>query len=261
MKPSVSKINTIIIDDDPFAIKTLVNMLSDFEEIRIIDTATTYPAAKKTILDNQPDLLFLDIEMPNKTGFELLTEIQVDIEKPLGVVFCTGYEKYTIQALRESAIDYLLKPVSKEELRAALNRFRMKNKNDERNAVRYLAETINDDIITLPTSTGIKFLKRNEIVLVKYQREKGWTKSYWYVLLYNEEILRLRSGVNAITIMQLFGEKHFLHINQSAIVNLSYLNTIEIKTRQCILLPPFDRYHFCVSRNCMTHIRERFDAL
>ncbi|MFC0877228.1 LytR/AlgR family response regulator transcription factor [Saccharicrinis sp. FJH2] len=261
MKPSLSKINTIIIDDDPLAIKTLTQMLSDFNEIRIVDTATTYPAAKKVILDNQPDLLFLDIEMPNKTGFELLMDIQPGIEKPVSIVFCTAYEKYTIQALRESAIDYLLKPVSKDELSAAVNRFKQKNKNDERNAVRHLAETINDDIITLPTSTGIKFLKRNEIVLVKYQREKGWTKSYWYVRLFNEEIMRLRSGMNAATIMQLFGEKHFLRVNQSAIVNLNYLNTIEIKTRQCVLLPPFDTYHLCVSRNCMTHIRERFDSL
>ena len=106
------EITVIIIDDDLGSIQKLQNDLLAFSEIRILDTATTAELGKRHILKYQPDLVFLDVELPDMSGFDLLDDIRDDILPNLRVVFYTVYDKYILDALRASAFDYLLKPNS-----------------------------------------------------------------------------------------------------------------------------------------------------
>ena len=104
------EITVIIIDDDLGSIQKLQNDLLAFSEVRILDTATTAELGKRHILKYQPDLVFLDVELPDMSGFDLLDDIRDDILPNLRVVFYTVYDKYILDALRASAFDYLLKP-------------------------------------------------------------------------------------------------------------------------------------------------------
>ena len=256
-----NRISTIIVDDDQHAINVLQSYLAEIKDVEVVATASAYLKAKKVIIEHNPDLVFMDVEMPCKNGFELLHEVKGKTEKSFQTIFCTAYEKYTIQALRESALDFLLKPVTLDELKGAIDRFRIKQVTTKDVATDSLSLLIASEIITLPTATGIRFIKKNEIVFVTHEREKGWSKSLWYVALFNGENVRLRSGMTAQNLMVLLGNSGFVQISQSAIVNLNYINTIEVKTRQCLLLPPFANTKLCVSRSFMNEIRSRFECI
>ena len=254
-----TKIRTIIIDDDPNAIESLQQALMAFDQVQIIETASSVTKATKIILGLRPDLVFLDVEMPQKNGFELLRDLQSKIEKPFETIFCTAYEKYTLQALRESALDFILKPVTHEEIKNALDRFTQrinKTQNTVREKPRLL---LSADNIALPTLTGIRFAKKGDIILITHEKEKGWAKSFWYVTFFNGEKIRLKAGINSVYILDALGEADFLQINQSTIVNCNFIKSIETKLRKCVLIPPYEHINLCVSRGFMEEIRNKID--
>ncbi|RYG44110.1 MAG: response regulator, partial [Chitinophagaceae bacterium] len=98
----------ILVDDEPDGIRTLQKMLATYcPQVDVIDVCSNAESAKKLIEARKPDVIFLDIQMPGKTGLDLLSEIAAnDFE----VVFVTAYNEYMLQALQFSAADYLLKP-------------------------------------------------------------------------------------------------------------------------------------------------------
>ena len=99
-------IRTIIIDDERLARTELKKLLQDFPEIEIIDEAGNASSAIEKINYHQPDLIFLDIQMPGKTGFDMLAELET---VPV-VIFTTAYDEYAFRAFEVNALDYLLKP-------------------------------------------------------------------------------------------------------------------------------------------------------
>ncbi|MCX8473845.1 MAG: response regulator, partial [Sediminibacterium sp.] len=109
-------IKTLIVDDERLARKELIKLLQDFPEIEIIDEAENAFEAKEIIDKKNPDLVFLDVQMPQKTGFDLLSEIE---HIPL-VIFTTAYDNYAIKAFELNAFDYLLKPIEPQRLAASL---------------------------------------------------------------------------------------------------------------------------------------------
>ncbi len=256
---SKKKLNTFIVDDEQYAIDLLILELKKISQINIIGSETHYNKAIRTIKGVKPDLIFLDIEMPCKSGFELLHELRKQVDFDFYVIFYTAYDKYAIQALRESALDYILKPVQKEELLATIERLNQKEKQLTGQQFDNKLFPHPGNIITLPTYTGIRFMKSNEIVWSQYRKEPGWNKGTWTLHLYNFEELRLRSGLNAKRLFEFIGNGLFIQINQSAIVNMNYINTIEVKSKRCILLPPFEKLELIVSRNFMADIRSRFE--
>ena len=103
-------IKTIIVDDEINSIHNLEEDLKAYPEIEILDTITSSQKAKKSIIQYQPDLLFLDVEMPYINGIELLQEIRPYVRNNMRVIFYSAFDKYMLDALRASAFDYLLKP-------------------------------------------------------------------------------------------------------------------------------------------------------
>ena len=102
----------LIIDDERLARKELINLLKEYAEIDIIGEAENVEQAKQKIDALQPDVLFLDVEMPEKTGFELINEIDTNAQ----IVFVTAYQDHAIAAFDVNAFDYLTKPVLPERL-------------------------------------------------------------------------------------------------------------------------------------------------
>lgn len=115
-------IRTLVVDDESLARRGLVVRLQDFPEVELLDECASARQALQLIGDQQPDLVFLDIQMPGMNGFELLREVQAQGHKMPLIVFVTAYDQYAIKAFEVRAIDYLLKPVDHERLATSLAR-------------------------------------------------------------------------------------------------------------------------------------------
>lgn len=119
----MGRYKVVIIDDDELSLDNLTFGLQKFEVLRLEGTARNGASGKKLITKVHPDLLFLDIELPDMRGMELLDSIRESLTWNMKVVFYTAYVKYMISAIRQSAFDYLLKPFEEEELRYIISRF------------------------------------------------------------------------------------------------------------------------------------------
>jgi two-component system LytT family response regulator len=254
------KIRTAIIDDDEEFVFALKEHLGFFPEIDLLGCATKYNQAKNLLLKENLDLVFIDIEMPVKTGFELLEDVRKSIKQMFSVVFYTAYDKYIIQGLRESALDYILKPVKREELRNVIDRYNSRRSSEHvmNSPAVYQGFA---EIVSLPTPIGLRFMDKSNIIMFQCTRAQINDKPGWTALLTDLTELKLRTGTNAKEILELMGEKNFVQVNQSTILNLNYLGTIEFKTRDCQLVSPFTGLKLTASRTHLYNLRNKFDTL
>jgi two-component system LytT family response regulator len=125
-------ITALIVDDDATNRDYLRSLLAVYPDVTVIGEAGTISLAQERITLQAPDLLFLDVEMPGGSGFDLLQQLG---SWPFEVIFCTGFQRYAIQAIRFSALDYLLKPVQPDELAAALQRYHQRHPDADRKVV------------------------------------------------------------------------------------------------------------------------------
>lgn len=254
------KVVTLIIDDNKSDIKKLAEELTSFEEIQLVNPCADPQKACKIILDIKPQLIFLDVEMPGKTGFDILRELKADNSFEPTIVFHTSYDKYVLQALRESAFDFLLKPVQYPELCNLINRFKQERFKQE-TGFREKLKTIfqkGDSRVFIPTPTGLRLLFKDEIVFFAFQHEKI-DATAWGALLNDKTSIKIRSKANAKSIYETIKDPNFFKVNPSTILNLSYLSAIEFKTRRCILIPPFDQHELILSRTAFAELKDNFD--
>ncbi|OQY00522.1 MAG: hypothetical protein B6I20_08640 [Bacteroidetes bacterium 4572_117] len=256
------KIATVIIDDSKSEIKKLVGELETFSEIDLVKTCSNPQKAGKILKEIKPQLVFLDVEMPGKTGFDILKEMKTYKDFNATVVFYTAYDKYVLEALRQSAFDYLLKPVQYNELSNVISRFqkeRFSGNNDFRKKLDKILPSGNSRVF-IPSATGLRFLYKDEIVLFAFQHPK-LNKSAWCALLIDQQTVEIKKKTNAKSIIQILQDPNYFKINQSAILNLRYLSAIEFKTRRCILIPPFNNFELVLSRSAFNELRDSFDIL
>lgn len=124
MMNAEDKYKVVIVDDERTAIDALRRELGAYQELEIKGTANNGAKGKKMIMELRPDLLFLDVELPDVLGLNLLSEMRDEVLWDMKVVFYTSYDKYLLQALRESAFDFLLKPFETGDLRVVIERYR-----------------------------------------------------------------------------------------------------------------------------------------
>lgn len=254
------KIITAIIDDDEEFVFSLKEHLGFFQEIELLGTASKYTQAKNLLLKDNLDLVFMEIEMPVKSGFELIEEVRKSKEQPFSVIFCTSSDKYVVQALRESALDYLLKPIKPEEIKSAIRRFISNRKSEGQSNFAYVFHGASE-IISLPTPTGLRFIEKNHLTLFQCTREQLSEKPTWKAMLTDFSEVKLRNGITAKELMILMGKRNFIQVNQSAILNLNFLASIEFKTRECLLIPPFSGIKVTASRTHLYDLRSQYDTL
>jgi len=251
------RINVAIVDDNKEYLESLIEHLSFYPEIDICGSATQYKQARELLLNEDLDLVFLDVEMPCKNGFELLNEVRKK-GSTFSVIFYTAYDKYMIQALRESAFDYILKPVDPKELENAITRFKEQLASQTHSTVvpLFLGSAGSPEIIALPTSLGLRFIDKNRILLFRSISES----SSWEALLTDLTTIKLGATTKAEKIMKLLTKERFVQISQSCIINLIYLNLVEFKTRDCLLIPPFDNIRLTVSRSHLSKLKEMYEV-
>jgi two-component system LytT family response regulator len=203
----------IIIDDERLARVELKRLLTPFKEINIVGEAVNVEDALKKISELNPDLIFLDIQMPGKNGFELLEELD-SVPK---VVFTTAYDEYALKAFEYNALDYLLKPIEPKRLEDAIKKIIETNKKDK----------ISPDTQSVLTESDQVFVKDGERCwFVKLANVRLFESEGNYVRLYFDEnkplILRTLNYLD-----ERLDERSFFRANRKHIINLKWIDNIE----------------------------------
>ncbi len=209
-------VRALLIDDERLARTELKKMLLEFPEIEIVGEANNANDGIIKIATLKPDLIFLDIQMPGKTGFEMLSEL----DKAPNVIFTTAYDEYALKAFEVNALDYLLKPIEPKRLADAILKLHLLDGRDEVNHV----ERVNTDILTEHDQVFVKdgercwFVKLNEIRLFES------VGNYAKVFFAGNKPLILKS-LNALE--ERLDEKVFFRANRKHIINLRWVEKIE----------------------------------
>jgi two-component system, LytTR family, response regulator len=205
--------NCIIVDDEKHCIKTLTGLLETyFSQVKILATSTDATKAYDLIIQHKPDFIFLDIEMPFLNGFDLLSKFET---LSFDVIFTTAYDSYAIKAIKFSALDYLLKPISKDDLAAAIEKIGRKQGTISRAQLKMATEVHNSqlpDTIALPTNDGLMFTHVSDIV---YCTADG---SYTRLYLTDKSEILLSKSLGDVE--ELLAGYHFFRIHNSSLVNL-----------------------------------------
>lgn len=206
----------IIIDDERLARAELRKLLLEFPEVEVIDEAANAEEGISKIEAQNPDLIFLDIQMPGKTGFDMLSSL----ERSPNVIFTTAYDEYALRAFEVNALDYLLKPVEPKRLADAIQKLHFVEAKETIGT----GENINRSLLSENDQVFVKdgercwFVKLNEIRLFES------VGNYAKVFFGNNKPLILKS-LNALE--ERLDEKMFFRANRKHIVNLRLIEKIE----------------------------------
>ena len=251
-----TNITAIIVDDEPNSIRNLADDLAAYPEITLLDTQTSPLKAKKSIIQYQPDILFLDVELSTTNGIELLQEVRPYIYNNMHVVFYTAFDKYMIDALRASAFDYLLKPYQEDELRQIIERVKREKASNPINFEQAMRQLLSNDCkFAVQTVSSLLLLRRSEILYFHYSDEGRC----WHMTLTNMEDYRLRLSTKARDILSL--SSSFIRINTDCILNIDYLSSVENSTLRCVLYAPFNSLDLVASRRHYSKIKEALKLL
>jgi two-component system LytT family response regulator len=209
----------IIIDDERLARNELNNLLKNYPEIEIVDQAVNADDASEKIKRLNPDLIFLDIQMPGKTGFELLEEL----DKVPKVIFTTAYDEFATRAFDVNALDYLLKPIQEERLKDTITKVLAVEASD-------LSTRAQEGTLEAKKSLGV-----NDQVFVK-DGERCWFISLKEIRLFESDGNYIKvyfdnfkpmihKSLNALD--EKLDERSFFRASRKYIINLSWIETIE----------------------------------
>lgn len=204
-------IRSIIVDDEKLAREDLKVLLQEFKEIEVVGEAENVQEAAALITSIHPGLVFLDIQMPGKSGFELLHEIQTDAS----IIFVTAFDNYAIRAFEVNAQDYLLKPVDRDRLALAIEHL----KSDETETINNEKKLIYDDNVFLLVNNTHQFIKVNSIV--KILSAGNYSEIYTTGKIKGFVLKSMREWENRLP------ENNFVRIHRNAIVNLDFVDHIE----------------------------------
>ncbi len=214
----------IIIDDEEKGRKLLRNLLDEYcTDVEILAMADSVAAGIEKIRESNPDVVFLDIVMPNEDGFALLDQLPDPAPE---LIFATAYDEYAIRAIRACALDYLLKPIDIEELQEAVTRAKERVASKNNNAgtdprLRTLMENLQNETskpqkIGFATWKGVTFHQIDDIVVCKAEG------NYTTVFLRDRKKLELISKTLK-ELQELLADYNFLRTHRSYLVNLNHL--------------------------------------
>jgi|WetSurMetagenome_2_1015567.scaffolds.fasta_scaffold00002_107 two-component system, LytTR family, response regulator len=218
-------IKAIVVDDEAPSRNVMCNYLRDFcTDVEVVSTASSVKTAYKAIQKHNPDVVFLDIEMPDGKGFDLLRMFS---KINFRIVFVTAYSEYAIKAFRVNAADYLLKPVKIDELNAAVEKIRNENRwTYDAEKIGELLKTLSENSSVQPSIVvsnikGFEVMKISDIIMCKADG--------YCTIFYLEENKKVTSSKNLKQYEDLLAEHNIIRVHHSYLVNLSHIKSF---TRQ-----------------------------
>lgn len=232
-----SKIRILVVDDEPLAREGIVAMLAQDSEVEVVGTCADGQTAVNTIRAQRPDLIFLDVQMPKRDGFEVLAELKPQ-ERP-HVIFVTAYDKYAIKAFESHAVDYLLKPFRDARFAAALARAKEEIR---KHRVMEMGQKVEEllghmhamvksgatppaapepadrtDRVVLKTGSDLHFIKTADIIWVESQADFVKVHTTGAAQLVRETLQSLEARVDPAK---------FLRIHRSSLINLDHVKKV-----------------------------------
>jgi len=238
-------IKCIIIDDEQHCIDALSAILKHrfADRVHVLAGETDARNAVSLIAQKQPDLLFLDVEMPYLNGLDLL---KIFPDRTFKVIFTTAHDKYALQALKTEALDYILKPISVEELNEAISKF------EKQNIVRKPEEkSLSTNKLSLPTNKGLLFTDLNDIVRIESDN------NYCTIYFINKPKLVVAKTLKEFE--EILLQANFFRVHQSHIVNLKHVESYHTDVVDQVLLSNGDKVE--VSRRRKAAFIEKFASL
>lgn len=216
-------IKSLIIDDNPLNIAILADLLQEkHPEVELLGTAHNGETAIEKIQSLQPELIFLDVEMPDMNGFEVLASLKsINFQ----IIFVTAHSQYAIQAIRFNALDYLMKPINPVELNESLVRYRSKgHKQVQKQKIALTLsnlkqENVLDQVLFLPTQEGgIKMILRD---IIKIEGDRNYSTFY---------LVKGRTKISSKTLghfEERLKDKGFFRCHRSFVVNRHHIDTVQ----------------------------------
>jgi two-component system LytT family response regulator len=204
-----------IVDDEPDAVEALKNIINRLDENYTVCASSNNPhEAVGLILQHKPDVVFLDIEMPEMSGFELLETLpEINFE----IIFATAFEHYALQAIKNNAIDYIVKPISVTDVSNALAKAKNKSKETSSKRKKYVQllqdlEKSNHDRIKITTTRGWEFIVLDE--LIRIEADGVYTKAY----VQNGDLLTITKPIKKLE--EELSKRYFFRPHRSHLINV-----------------------------------------
>ncbi len=221
IKKPMTQINTLIIDDEADAGLLLQNLLDDFSAIIIKQVFTDALKALDAVILEQPEVIFLDVEMPEITGIEFLKQLN-KFAPHTKVVFVTAYKQYALEAIQNEAFDFITKPIAKDELRRVAHKIVATIKKERKET----AQETNQRIL-LKTIEGHHYVSVDSVLYLEADGN--------YTNLILKDGKKLLSSVNLGRIIEEFPKELFVRISRKHVVNKNYLTFMNFCKRYCIV--------------------------
>lgn len=269
---SIEKLRTIIVDDESLALNLLSSYLDELPVIDVVATCQNGHEAVNAVIEHQPDLVFLDIQMPGLNGFDVIKKLQADI-LPL-IVFVTAYDQYALNAFDVYAVDYILKPIDAESIARAVDRsiVRYKSSNNDTNdktaivgAMEQIAEQENE-LNSEETSTSLSIgshtqnshivVKDQGVVTLIDQTDIEWIDAAGdYMCIHASGVTHIMRSTLKDLLEQLNSDI-FKRVHRSTIVNLGCIEKIVPHTKGEYFLELRGDEQIKVSRNYRGAIKD-----
>lgn len=244
---------TIIIDDEQPAIQRLLELLDHFPDtIKVIGQAMNGRKAIDLINTLEPDLIFLDIQMPGMSGFEMLQHLK---KVPM-IVFCTAFDQYSLEAFETNSVDYLLKPVKLERLEQTIAKLKLFRQDFNPEKLMALLKDISDTSVHKPM-TSITIRTGNKLVFEKLEDITYFKASDKYVSLFNRND---QEKVTDLSLSQLEEKlpEYFLRVHRSLIINTHFVKEIQpyFNSRYSISINNKNQTKLITGRNYQNQIKK-----
>ncbi len=223
-------IRAFVVDDDQNAAAMLRLLLADYS-VEIVGTATdANEAASEQILALEPDLLFLDVELPSMLGLDFYSALRPLASPEMAVVFYTGYDKYMLEALRRQAFDYLLKPPSRDELAKIMTRYYEHRLSSVQTVLHRKKATLPPNVMIVKPTGEHTVVRFQDIVFFRFDSDSR----LWEVVTTDERTEPLRRRTTADTILAYSAD--FVQVHKRYIVNVNHVQ--RVLDTQIVLSPP-----------------------
>jgi len=213
------KLKTMVVDDERDAVDFITSIIGEYcPGLEVVGKAYDVAEGTEKISQLKPDLVFLDVEMPHGTGFDVLMNFP---EKDFDVIFITAFNHYAIKAIKFSAVDYILKPININEFIEAVHKVTQKRSDSTSKGsdnIKVLLENLRTGLpsrLAIPTSDGMEYLNPKDIIRIEADRAYSW-----FFITGNRKILVSK---NLKEFQDLLSDRYFFRPHNSHLINLKYV--------------------------------------
>jgi len=238
----------LIVDDEPEARNLLKSLLQEIRNVEVVGEAGYAEQALYNLVEFYPDLILMDINMPGKSGMDLIQLIRTrNVDVP--VVFVSAYKKYAIQSIKNEVYDFLLKPVSRDELQEVIEKYRRKNEKDLPQRLAAILNSIKEDS-KIRINSRYSYVLIDPCEIVYCQTDDGYT------------IIQLSNGkqeVASATLSQLeemLKNWNFYKLSRSVLINLDYVRKVDKSDDICMLKSENQKWEIHTSRRGINDLLE-----